>query len=121
MNTNELRIGNIIQSNGKFETVKSLQDDEINYTIQSAYSGIPLTEEILFKCGFCKEMYKTYFYMNDIYLIKQVKRNSNPLMLSYFWFDFILNENKISEVKYLHQLQNLYFALNQMELPISDK
>jgi hypothetical protein len=74
-------------------------------------SGIPLTEEWLLKFGFiiietnkCVEAFKENFR----YSIQQVE-NSNQ----WFWCD---GETVITNFKYVHQLQNLYFALTNQEL-----
>jgi hypothetical protein len=85
-------------------------------------SPIPLTEEILLKCGFEHE---------TMYIVK------NLYLKDYGDFYFVLDENngyyhvKLSNhgfehekqvglgiIKHLHQLQNLYFALTNQELEI---
>lgn len=74
---------------------------------------IPLTEELLLKCGFEKCNY-----------------GNNKEFISYKmdWFNCRLAvgvlsimgyNNRHQDIKYLHQLQNLYFALTGKELEIT--
>lgn len=101
--------------------------------IKGAYEGIPITEEILLNYGFEKsyrmgfggntpleynpmvqdtstEGKIIYNYKTNCYAIASftlmVRRNS-------FFVDWI---GGASEIKYLHQLQNIYFSLTQEEL-----
>lgn len=107
MTTRELRIGNIVQGM-QVTVVKSLSEREINGWNCGSFSGIPLTEEVLLKCGF--EKYDTYSN-NGI----ELNFENNE----YFLYDSGETRN-ISDnpVKYLHQLQNLYFALTGKELEV---
>lgn len=84
-----------------------------------SYSLIPLTEEWLIKFSFKKEN-------NTIYSISD-KLSSSEVGKWYFFKNennsftpHIKRENKFSwigkEIKYVHQLQNLYFALTGEEL-----
>lgn len=68
---------------------------------------IPLTEEILLKCGFEKE-------------VNYVKGITIQDGIAYF-DDNEFGHSKEDEIecKYLHQLQNLYFSLTQKELTIN--
>ena len=75
-------------------------------------SPIPLTEEILLKCGFEKD-YRGYFvdsYYGVVYIYKDE-------------YDYYLDYNDSgresrARINNLHQLQNLYFALLDEELEI---
>jgi len=116
---NELRIGNWVLYQGQFKIVRYIQVDRIgaikkNLQPQTMLlikcSGIPLTEEILFKCGFFKR--------NGLYGI-QVRINKGNHKLSYFFLDKTLRvSNSYVPCQYLHQLQNIYFALTGQELNI---
>jgi len=137
MNANELRLGNFIQSKSvkfdvvevgfcetnNFKTIKSLTLSGFNIDICSgilysfeAFEGIPLTEEWLTKFEFnknsdndpCNTNYATYDegtytfnYCIDYYFDEQG-------YVEYVW----------KEIKYVHQLQNLYFALTGEELTL---
>ena len=122
MEAKELRINNWIyfpfhQENVKVvgiylngEEVRSIQVETkgtiLGEPLLKQYEPIPLTEEWLLKFG---EMsigdYQIYFNIEDNHLYEDD--------------DFSLC-NKISwnKIKYVHQLQNLYFALTQEELTI---
>lgn len=84
---------------------------------------IPLTHEILEGCGFEK--------IDKIVL----NRETNSTYYNYFWKgEFMLGENNgefifgrflnsskeqyLNNIKYLHQLQNIYFALTGEELTV---
>ena len=67
------------------------------------YYPIPLTEEILLKCGF-KTLDKYTFVFKGFFIHKR-KRG------------FIYGKNKI--IKFTHKLQNLYFELTGQELEIN--
>lgn len=103
MNIKELRIGNWI-SNSYFP----IQVTHIALDMYGACEGIPLTPEILEKCGFdLREAYSMNwgefkFWTNDKLSLGED-------------FQPLLNELKY-ELKYLHQLQNLIFSLIGEEL-----
>jgi len=128
MKATELRIGNLIQLNKKWfeknpglsKTEKIISVDSIgfdyllpeNYKINGYNIGnlepITLTEEWLLRFGFER---------NDNYKIKEFVRGD---MIIYTY-------NKVNKevyygicvevkIKYIHQLQNLYFALTGREL-----
>jgi hypothetical protein len=84
---------------------------------------IPLTEEWLLKFGFLK--IKHQFNMNDGSLCEHWELNGNDKrwLLYYSTQNFAFNEPKLYYLhlrhnKYVHQLQNLYFALTGTELEI---
>jgi hypothetical protein len=124
MKANELRIGNWVDVNGKFCKVESISHDGINYTDEtdhyedqsynyilwcSIFDPIPLTHEILKKAGFVS--FEDGWY------------GLTPFRKGYMWtwniYDRHLQWNgNIVPCQYLHQLQNLYFALTGEELNI---
>lgn len=115
---NEIRIGIyysigfITDKKGKqhhiLEKVKNLLD--ITHAHLSG-QGIPLTPEILDKCGFEKD--KDGVYNINGYAINKVMYwlDTGHLQIALAYTP-ILN----APCKYLHQLQNLYFALTGKEL-----
>lgn len=125
---NELRIGNkVIYSNSNsFYTVTGIYEygidveDEMEQTYMEydCFEPIQLTEEILLKCGFkytpCgiqgADMWQglAYWDYKELHL-RGDKNIKYPLKIQGF-----IN----SEIKYLHQIQNLYFALTNEELEI---
>jgi len=124
MEATQFRIGNLVswKNSGK----------EFEITLQSLYEGanldwkpIPITKEMLLRFGF----EEVTDYIGNFLLIIQKNKGGGIAEYS-VWVDFgIENEtNKISIMlecqsewlmtknKYVHQLQNLYFALTQKEL-----
>lgn len=120
---NELRIGNYINHNDGSQTddirrVSGIHKDGVESVIkgckfatairhQSLVYAIPLTEEILLKCGFQK--YAPSIFNEDRYVlgfVSLIVTNSKDILF-----------NGI-HIKHLHQLQNLYFALTGKELHI---
>lgn len=108
----ELRIGNWVTNGEKNHTA----DANVIYDVAMSefndgefpIEPIPLTPEILEKCGTVEGR---CFYTNDKQLI--IWRD---LVYSKYWFD--CNNQKI-EIKSLHQLQNIYFALTGEELTVN--
>lgn len=84
------------------------------YSFESLF-GIPLTEEILIKCGFKKSNDLDEFYHLDL-LNKWTRIYFNPkhniCILQ------INQDDSCIKIQYLHQLQNLVFSLTQKELTI---
>ncbi len=112
----ELRIGNYICVNNNGHpcrvmeltmssvVVESIKENYNEPTIKS-FNPIPLTEEWLFKFGFeVSEIFKNSYILNSVEIYIQD---------GLYWYDF---GNDRVEVKTIHQLQNIYFALNDKEL-----
>jgi hypothetical protein len=128
MKAEQLRIGNIIQDfAGNFFEFK-LQDfcniENFKIDVDEYCKPIIITEEILLNFGFeeCKDYYfcgKSMFF----YDINKSLENSefyicfnenNKICLSSMENDDTVS--KSLNIKYVHQLQNLYFALTGQEL-----
>jgi len=76
-----------------------------------SFQKIPITEEWLFKLGF--------FKYNNAYVLEKPTENIMNFKFS-IWNDFTYNSSEFPiELKYVHQLQNLYFALTQRELTVA--
>lgn len=112
MQANELRIGNYIYYNGKLSKIDLtdfrdiLEDEyEINY-----YKSIPLTDEILLRCGFEDKGIDDNWI---IFRFKSIRICKTEMLGFIFNFD---NGEEYVKVKYLHQLQNLCFTLTGKEL-----
>ena len=108
MKSTELRLGNYVYScKGGIETIVGM----VAFGIEVTFEPIPLTKEWLLKFGFNANRYNDEF---ELY----------PLMFDCEYTDH--GEWNISydghplstEVKYVHQLQNLYFALTGEELTL---
>ena len=79
------------------------------------FCAIPLTEEILLKCGY-ELMIETEYTVNTYAINDSVRLwniNGNFTELIYE-----INGRKSIQIKHLHQLQNLYFALTGEELNV---
>lgn len=118
---NELRIGNKILCDGKMATVANLFPDNIRVkeksiyeqaSHESMYEPIPLTPETLEKAGFEYQHDQTgmCYYCKNVYMFFDGE---------YLSANFGHIKRLDVEVKYLHQLQNLYFTLTGTELEIN--
>ena len=119
MEANELRIGNYVYTDNL--VVKSYSADGLYNLIKSIEEGtdkikpIPLTEEWLLKLGF-----KDNDYTFDL-MFKRKKITVSwysRIVLSGIRGGFYIS--KYRHIKYIHQLQNLYFALTENELKINN-
>ena len=79
---------------------------------------IPLTEEWLFKFGFRDN---NYSFDKDIFHISWSVRVISTNVRSLFFLDGEIPDDWKINIKYVHQLQNLYFALTGEELEIKEK
>ena len=118
---NELRIGNYLQ--GDPLSIPRLQMYHNGITaitgfgISAIENGnitslkpIPLTIEILKNCGFVNR-FDIYYTINNIISFTSFEGSIAE--------SFICGDAKIKcKIKYLHQLQNLFFALTNEELKI---
>jgi len=131
LKANELRIGNTIMSKAGIVTVRSINDASDGYYIGMSeylcasniieFTGIPLTEEWLVRMGFKyqksgaggADMWSGFGYWrlsnNDFNLIGTKSGT--------VYFNRCLDW----QIKSVHQLQNLYFALKRTELKLTDK
>ena len=146
---NELRIGNLYISDcehylseldDKFEKLDAiLRDDKWkggfcleatngNKTAITNSKPIPLTKEILEKLG-CNCEKLNYHYILNINT-EELGKNSNCLKIHFYLYNGISTQQNllqigeclpasVIEIKYLHRLQNLYFALTGKELEIT--
>lgn len=109
----ELRIGNYICCDSGFYNKPTKvtgmfirQIDSLNNSEADNYSPIPLTPEILEKCGLLEgNKFRSIEYFNI--------RDENGYSL---YFD---DSYLCVDIKYLHQLQNLYYSLCGEELEIN--
>lgn len=118
---NQLRIGNYLNyliEDNLDERKKWLEPHKIDATdiciIEKIkdhnFEPIPLTEEILLKCGFFKKLgygYNNVRMTGGLYL---------STCLSYFVYQYY--DIRI-EIKFLHELQNIFYILEKTELEIN--
>jgi hypothetical protein len=128
MEARELRIGNYVLCRGAFARVTSISEDGIGYVKQSGIGEgkiplklvkpITLTEEWLLKFGFeVNEFHKNYKIKVDYYH-HSIKFYENEWVYSNDISD--ASCHTIASVNYVHQLQNIYFALTNEELTIKN-
>lgn len=109
MNAQELRIGNYI-SNGVLPIKAGY--DQVRFA--EIFEPIPLTEEWLLKFGFVFRGIYYHFPLNDIFKLEQYKHKNS------FWLRHGKESIDCTRINYVHQLQNLYFALTGQELTIQE-
>lgn len=124
LKANELRIGNYL--NGKQghviiteireNNIVKIHDNTSIFYVGTCLKPIPLTEEWLFKFGFIEKI-DAYFY-ND-YCIEDIHNRVTWVINE---FDHITDEFTAigCGINYVHQLQNLYFALTNEELTLKN-
>jgi len=145
MKANEFRLGNFIYKFGidyigdnpivdrdNFEIIKVDIDvlkniEDFNGTTDFYYTEpIPLTEEILLKCGFQIRDKKYSLNYGGESMRFAILENDirNPFILYFHGrFGFNLNEGRKNGdycIEYVNQLQNLYFALTNEELTFNN-
>ena len=114
MKANELRIGNwYYTNNGKPDQIdghgiSQFQDGEVFDEVNDFIKPIPLTEEWLFKFG---------FVVTDGLFGNKYRKSIDFYTMKDKSIGFVFDDYCIT-IKYLHQLQNLYFALTGQELEI---
>jgi hypothetical protein len=116
MKANELRIGCSFQLEnsvlgGGIATIKNKYDLDVAFDLleSNLIKPIPLTEEWLLNLGFYKnidtELFEKGGYQIDISVLK----------CHFYLPDY---GDWYKEIEYVHELQNLYFALTEQELAV---
>ena len=128
MEANEIRVGNWLIDPRKFnkDTRDFFHINENGYfkatardiQVAELFDSIPLTEEILLKCGFnYSQNIGEYETSDDDYCI--LIRKDEDTEEFYFEIGDLGFNYVFKTIKYLHQLQNLYFVLTGTELEIN--
>ena len=115
INANELRIGNVVSdinaSISYYAKVKRLEANRCYYgAFHSQYNDltpIPITKEWLLKLGF-RESESNLRKGNII-----IRFGENDRLII-----TLIDQIVLPKIQYIHQLQNLYFALTQTELEL---
>lgn len=123
----DLRVGNYILSGNvarvvsignksqEFEQIELETEEDFTWGFRDSYEGLPLTKKLLEKCGFKKEGDWAVLYFEPRMGIRFYNFNSAEC-------DLIQDDKfigfKNSHIQYLHQLQNLHFALTNTELNV---
>jgi hypothetical protein len=118
----ELRIGNVIFINDSLRTVEGIVGDQVWFKKEKHLSQdliincnpVPLTEGWLLRMGFDKKPWSEYLLNLGDMEVHARKTNNGT------WLELMINyENaSVSHISYVHQLQNLYYALTGTELKI---
>ena len=130
MKNNELRIGNLVHSDFSEKNIKTVVEikhkmasvkyirADTNEPHQSMVDyerliPIPLTEQWLLKAG-AEKVADYSFYLENMHIGVYHSKSGGG-----FVFILSIKDFQIAELKYVHQLQNLYFALTGVELDFS--
>lgn len=130
----DLRLGNIVQDehgiilyvfrlwNGGAELSEEKDGSgDLDYSNEDIF-GIPLTEEWLLKFEEISFIWGDYGFMDDMirYVIdiNHKKYQSTDIVII---ADYDRVTLAIAQIQYVHQLQNLYFALTNKELELCQK
>lgn len=130
MKANELRIGNCIlfESEGTNFIVKAIDDKgfEVYNQLESTwiehdqFGGIPLTEEWLFKFGFhYRNEHRGHGSILDLDHEDWKKSLALAKLQNPDYKGYCALATGRQDIVYVHQLQNLYFALTGNELKIN--
>lgn len=131
---NELRVGNLVHRNDyvsdlfqirsisqdRIHAINVVEIDVVNNTIYSSdctlseLEPIPLTEEWLLKFGFSVSDQPSWnvYEIGEWFILLMEKRDTKIILGA------LADNIPDVEIKFVHQLQNLYFALTGAELPI---
>ena len=119
MTANELRVGRWVMGyhdpfQWGLEHFHLLRQADLDELIKAP---IPLTEDILLKCGF-KRVPKNLYVDN----LKDLRTAVTYLKGSIIWNESTrivwVGNIALDNIKYLHELQNLYFAITGEELEV---
>ena len=117
MEANELRIGNYVNTIQGVKKVSTISVD--GWSFHSVSEPIELTQEYLLKIGFKKiiKMHNAYLkdYGSFYFELNETNKN-NCFHLKLRNNDFTDSFVGLGIFKYVHQLQNLYFAITAKEL-----
>ena len=127
MEAKQLRIGNYVyRQSSKLIVDKSSVYQIENVNLQSAlkYDPIPLTKQWILDLGFIKNEIKQVIEVldiseNDKHLEFEITDEGLDLWISSDIMDEALYF-PLNHIKYVHQLQNLYFALTGEELTVNN-
>lgn len=127
MKVNEIRIGNYhyyhiidpLDERGEYDEVCQIDADDFRVLTEFVcpeYKPIPLTEEWLLRFGF-----KRVDHIHGYSFYTLAKNKKNPCHLDIYksktvWMGYMIDQHCM----YVHQLQNLYFALTGEELKIKE-
>lgn len=128
MDTRELRLGNLIELYGGhvveviniFEKRLEVHSDVFQFwpisldgEEEGEASGIRLTEEWLEKLGFERKESP----VTEVHPWVDYVKDNVVISMPYFEFSYSYGDDPV-EIKYVHSIQNLFFAIKQRELEV---
>lgn len=119
MEANELRIGNYAMGNKPFAVdanhIAMAYNHEIAQNGHERFKSIPLTEDWLIRFGFEKDE-------NNWYKLSICNDWTNLYWERLAGVELSVNKHSVMQphIKYVHQLQNIYFALTGIELTLKN-
>ena len=122
----DLRVGNYICSSLTKSVVEvstkvlRLMESEIRVKGETTYKGIPITEDLLLKCGFSRGLYIDNLFFTKLDVVNG-DYSEIIIDMSDGNVEVHLDINNFSievECKHLHQLQNLYHSVTGKELEV---
>lgn len=113
MEVRELRIGNYYAHNSQIRQVSPSTIEEVFDAQRVWCKPIPLSREWLLKFGFC-----IVDFNGTIKATLPNFRYNIQTVVDYNGFFFCDEENVLTNLLYVHELQNLIFALSKKELTI---
>lgn len=120
MRAEEIRIGNWVYDD--MNDMVKIDHPDIGEQLYIFYNPIPLTEEILLKCGF-EYRFHQYTYKElsiklseEHFLVFNMKNGNIYTTNNEEWE--LHSGVYLYDINYLHQLQNLIYALTNQELNI---
>ena len=129
LDAKDLRIGNLILVHNHYvATIERIGKDigvktygekisQIDYIELQYLTPIELTDEWLLRFGFERHELDNWFYLKIINDWTRLNININGSVCELS----ISNHGAVINVTYVHQLQNLYYALTQTELTLKDE
>ena len=122
MKANELRIGNWYDHNGIPKQATPNTIEEVWESERSWCKPIPLTEEWLLKFGF-EYRYAGWFEMRSRFNGDYFEMNFHIITKEIHLLQDSGRKYEVHlcNIKHVHQLQNLYFALTGEELTINEQ
>ena len=130
MNATDLRIGNYhfyrivddLDERKEYDEICQIDYGDLRILTEfkdsPEYKPIPLTKEWLLKFGFVKE--ERYYARGVHQRLFSGLMNLKFDRLLQMWVFSVGRYSDITRIEYVHQLQNLYFALTGEELTIND-
>ncbi|WP_288373977.1 hypothetical protein [uncultured Chryseobacterium sp.] len=119
----DLRLGNLVQYDGKIFKVKEIRNyiivcdrgkGNVDFTVNEI-SPIELTEDWLLKFGY--EPTTLGYWSNGKIEIGYTTTDDNI----HYEYISITHKTEMTNLKYVHQLQNLFFAFTGEELTIKEQ